>query len=199
MCHTVKRNLPICKMRKEGDDPTDSFVSSVPGLILQSTSNLLNAKYTAGTVFVDHESGLCYKQKQLDQNSDADIEAKESWEHILATHNKTVKAYHADNIIIYFSKIYCELRRFKSRHYFLRCWCTFSNWHCGKHDQDTRLTEKLRTHQEIDTSAKLFQEMWLGRHGNELGQWTMPARHEEIFIVGFAKPKIRIISKTRKI
>ena len=87
-----KQNRPIRKQPKEGDEPneltcsTDSFVLSVPGLILQPTGFLLNAKYTAGTVFLDHTSGLCYEHNQVDQTSDAAIKDKEAWEQLLATY-----------------------------------------------------------------------------------------------------------------
>ena len=52
-----KCNCLIRKWKTDADDPdgvvlsTDSFVSSVPGLIPQNKDDLINAKFTAGTFF----------------------------------------------------------------------------------------------------------------------------------------------------
>ena len=89
-----KERKSIRKEKTPLDDPkdvtssTDTFVSSVPGLIPQSTGTLMNAKYIAGTVFVDHETGLCYAHNQIDQTAASAIEAKEDWERMLAKYGK---------------------------------------------------------------------------------------------------------------
>ena len=76
---------------------TDTFVSSVPGLIPQSTGIMMNTKYTAGTVFAEHDSNMCHVHLQIDQTTESAIEAKESFEREISRYNKQVVRYHADN------------------------------------------------------------------------------------------------------
>ena len=96
-----KKNRPIRKERLPGEDPnnvttsTDTFVSSVPGIIPQSTGTLMTAKYTAGIVFVDHDSGMCYVQNQINQTEDSAKEANRigsvNWHHTIREQHITIQ------------------------------------------------------------------------------------------------------------
>ena len=57
----------------------------------------MNAKYTAGTVFAEHDSNMCHVHLQIDQTTESAIEAKEAFERTMARYGKTVLRYHADN------------------------------------------------------------------------------------------------------
>ena len=80
------------KAEKPGDYVSvDTFCSSVDGLIPQSRGTLMNDKFTAGTVFVDHASDFVYTHFQTDQSIDAAIAVKEAFERNMAQVGVTVK------------------------------------------------------------------------------------------------------------
>ena len=73
----------------------------------------MNAKFVAGTVFVDHDSGLCYVHNYIYQTSESAIAAIDAWERILNSYGKTATAYHADNRIFSSNKFTANLKECK--------------------------------------------------------------------------------------
>ena len=67
----------------------DSFESSTRGLIGQLKGCLMQARYTAATVFVDHFSGLSYVHMQRDQTSAELMKSKMAFENFAETHGVT--------------------------------------------------------------------------------------------------------------
>ena len=63
----------------------------------KSKGILINDKFTASTVFVDHATDFVYTNFQIDQSIDSTIAAKEAFERNMAQVGVTVKKYHADN------------------------------------------------------------------------------------------------------
>jgi hypothetical protein len=76
---------------------TDHMISPYGGLIPQLKGKLMRAKYYAATIFVDHYTDYAYVHLMRDSTADSTLEAKNAYEHLLATFGHKVLAYHADN------------------------------------------------------------------------------------------------------
>ena len=76
---------------------TDQMISPFGGLIPQLKGRLMKAKYYAATIFVDHFSDYTYVHLMQDRTADSTLEAKNAYEHLLATYGRKVLGYHADN------------------------------------------------------------------------------------------------------
>ena len=75
----------------------DQLKSSTPGLIGQVKGWLTKERQHIATVFVDHYSDLTYVHITPSDTSMETVAAKEAFERFAASHNVTVKHYHADN------------------------------------------------------------------------------------------------------
>jgi hypothetical protein len=91
------------KIRKEtqtkpGDGQSiDQIVSAQPGLIPQMSGFLTSQRYWGVTVFVDHFSDYIYCHLMRALTLDETLDAKRSWEILLANAGHSAKHYHADN------------------------------------------------------------------------------------------------------
>lgn len=98
-----KKDRPIWYERQEVDPPnsvsssTDTFGLLVPSMIPQLKGTMMIAKYTASTVFAEHESNTRHVHLQVYQTTESAIEAKEAWEREMARHGKKIARYHVDN------------------------------------------------------------------------------------------------------
>jgi hypothetical protein len=73
------------------------MISPFGGLIPQMKGQLMKAKYYAATIFVDHHSDFTYVHLIRDTTTEATLEAKNAYEHLLDTFGNKVLAYHVDN------------------------------------------------------------------------------------------------------
>ena len=75
----------------------DQLKSSTPGLIGQVKGWLTQERHHTATVFVDHHSDLTFVHVTPSDTSEETVSAKEAFECFAASHDVTVKHYHADN------------------------------------------------------------------------------------------------------
>ena len=75
----------------------DQFESPVPGLVAQIKGIPTVARYTSGTVFIDHFSDVTYVHIQKSLSALETIQAKEAFERWSSSHGVTIRHYHADN------------------------------------------------------------------------------------------------------
>ncbi len=75
----------------------DQLVSSVPGLVGQTSGKLTKARFMVATIFVDHYSDLDYVHVQESTSAVDTIDAKRQFEQFCQERGVRVKHYHADN------------------------------------------------------------------------------------------------------
>ena len=75
----------------------DHFISTVSGLIPQVRGILMEAKYTAATVFVDHCTDFTYIHLMTGTTGEETLKAKHAWERNCAEFQVRIKQYHCDN------------------------------------------------------------------------------------------------------
>ena len=75
----------------------DQFESPVPGLVAQIKGIPTTARYTSGTVFVDHFTDTTFVHFQKSLTAAETIEAKEAYERWASSHGIVISHYHADN------------------------------------------------------------------------------------------------------
>ena len=75
----------------------DQLKSSTPGLIGQVKGWLTKERHHIATVFVDHFSDLTFVYVTPSDTSEETVAAKEAFERFAASHDVTIKHYHADN------------------------------------------------------------------------------------------------------
>ena len=75
----------------------DQLKSSTPGLIGQVKGWLTRERHHTATVFVDHHSDLTFVHVTPSDTSEETVAAKEAFERFAASHDVTIKHYHADN------------------------------------------------------------------------------------------------------
>ena len=76
---------------------SNTFEVTVPGLIPQSTGKLMQDKFSAGTVFVDHATNFGNVHLQIDLTTNSAIEAKEAYKRKMAEYDVKVQSYYTDN------------------------------------------------------------------------------------------------------
>jgi hypothetical protein len=76
---------------------TDQLISTVPGLIPQVRGILMKAKYTAATIFVDHNTDFTYVHLMRSTTGEETLEAKHAWERKSAQFQVRIQQYHCDN------------------------------------------------------------------------------------------------------
>ncbi len=96
--HKGKANRPIKKASRPGQLVScDQLISSVLGLIAQTTGTPTKARYYVATIFVDQFSGLDYVHLQESASADDTVEAKEAFERSADKRGVRVEHYHCDN------------------------------------------------------------------------------------------------------
>ena len=75
----------------------DQLISSQPGLIPQSSGNLLRDRINAATVFVDHFSNYVYVHLMRSVTGEETLEAKQAYEAHAGSFGVHIKRYRADN------------------------------------------------------------------------------------------------------
>ena len=75
----------------------DQMVSSQQGIIPQVTGDITNAKFWAGTVFLDRYSDYCYTHLMMGASDEETLRSKESYKRLAAAQVGRVCTHRADN------------------------------------------------------------------------------------------------------
>ena len=75
----------------------DQLEATTPGLIGQIKGWLINKRYAAATIFVDHASSLSYVYIHQSLTSEETVKAKQAFEAYAKAHGVKILHYHADN------------------------------------------------------------------------------------------------------
>ena len=77
----------------------DQYQSSIPGRLEHTYGKeKKEERYTGGTIFVDHASGLMYLQHQVSLRVGETLKAKHAFEQMARDFSVSIKTYHADNM-----------------------------------------------------------------------------------------------------
>ena len=77
----------------------DQYQSSIPGRLEHTYGKeKKDERYTGGTIFVDHASGLMYLQHQVSLRVGETLKAKYAFEQMARDFSVSIKKYHADNM-----------------------------------------------------------------------------------------------------
>ena len=81
----------------------DQYQSSIPGRLEHTyEKEKKEEKYTGGTIFVDHASGLMYLRHQVSLRVGETLKAKFAFEQMARDFSISIKKYHADNMLTEF-------------------------------------------------------------------------------------------------
>ena len=87
------------KSKHPGDGTScDHIVSQQPGLTPQSHGKLTHARYWGSVLYCDDTSDFLYNHLVEGISSEATLESKLAYERVLASYDRKVKSYHADNL-----------------------------------------------------------------------------------------------------
>jgi hypothetical protein len=76
----------------------DQYISGLHGRLPHTKGKEAKSKkFTGGTIFVDHASGLIHHRHQVSLRSGETLKGKHAFEHFSAQHGVRITAYHADN------------------------------------------------------------------------------------------------------
>ena len=77
----------------------DQYQSTIPGRLEHTYGKeKKEERYTGGTIFVDHASGLMYLQHQVSLRVGETLKAKHAFEQMARDFSVSIKTYHADNM-----------------------------------------------------------------------------------------------------
>ena len=95
---TAKNARPIKRAKAPGECVSvDQLISSVPGLVGQTTGKLTKQRLYVATIFVDHFSGLDYVHVQESTSAEDTLEAKAAFEQMADQAGIKIQHYHCDN------------------------------------------------------------------------------------------------------
>ena len=94
-----KGGIRLRKSKQPGDGTScDHIVSQQPGLTPQSHGKLTHARYWGSVLYCDDTSDYLYNHLVEGISSEATLESKLAYERVLASYDRKVKSYHADNL-----------------------------------------------------------------------------------------------------
>ena len=92
----------------------DMLISPTLGLIAQMSGFITKQRYHYATVYVDQATGYAYVYLQQTASAQETLESKKAFERAAATHNISIKAYHADNGIFKANNEYMHVLQHKA-------------------------------------------------------------------------------------
>ena len=102
-CRPWRTKKKAGTIRRDSDDnpgkgvSTDQRVSAQAGLIPQLSGHLTRAKIWGATIFVDHFSDHVHMHLMRSVSQDETLAAKQAYKLLAATHEVTIRRYHANN------------------------------------------------------------------------------------------------------
>ena len=161
----------------------DQLESSTPGLIAQLRGKPTTKRYTCVTVFVDQYSRYGYVVLQKTKSIEETIQAKKSFERLMATHGVKVEHYHADNGVFADASFQREISQANQTISFCAVNAHFQNGIAEKRIRDIQdLGRTMLLHANRRWQNAITPHLWpyAIRHANEVINNTPSAASKEL-------------------